>query len=233
MLKYLTFLVIVSCVYHQDKQSSNSYIKIDKVTPPDTLIRIFITNDLAQLKILTLKIMEQFELKVRPNIRLDDSLKIVVSNTLPPVMPVMFGQKVVWYPNKNKNKDERFYGEPTIFISPSVDTTIENGNLGKMSYTVALSLLIHELTHYFQLTYGEGTARNDGSNDINFIRSYTSQPVEFEAYAVCYYYFLYYAKRSLLLDIMSKKISSEKKMKLVINAGDSILYRRAGPIFYE
>lgn len=200
----------------------------------DTLIRLVPSNDLPQLIIQTKEIMQQLGIKIRPNVDLDDTIKVVTTDTLPSRTMAMFQRKHALYPlNMIGVIDQRFYETPIILKSLVLDTLINMGfEKGQMNYIIGVSGMIHEITHYLQLTYGKGTIVDTSSSTrIERIRNYVKQPVEFEANAVQGYYYLYYKNRAILDVIMASKLTSRKKSEFIINSFYTLWYRQDLEVF--
>jgi hypothetical protein len=148
--------------------------------------------EVDELKDETKNIMQLLQIDLRDSLQNDGTLKIEVMKSWDQhkdagaYFNFSNSFKVV-----DANSNVVSYLKPEIFIRPVFDSVLkEQNDTSKIAEIYAKSILVHELTHFFQkTTYKVGKTYKvvDPIND----------PVEKEAYAVQAFYFLthYYGKR--------------------------------------
>jgi len=176
--------------------------------------------------------MNAFHIQIRPNVKMDGALKFEVMELGGNFVGRFYVEDYSLVDNK---VELRYYKNPLLLIRPNIDTLLKMGfSKGQGNYVVAVSVIVHELTHYLQSTLPmEETQDTMKFSNIENRRKYVRKPEEFEAHAVGGYYSLYYLKRAVLEYIMMQDLPDESKMKWIINAEDAILYPGSGAIFPE
>lgn len=165
------------------------------------------------LKYVTQKIMSELKISIRKNIDKDDPLIIGTYTSIYPT--AKYGQKAITpyiFSQKKIDTFNRWYIEPSIFISNVIDSALKNKK-DKNLYINSLSTIIHELVHFFQVSYVSENEYIEGT--LENWNNHVTQPIELEAYSVeAYFYLSVFYKKELNI-IMNEKMSDfERKKKL-------------------
>jgi len=193
------------------------------------------SENIDDLTYMTKEIMNRLGIKIRPNVYLDDPISFTFDDFKNKGnIGANFVVTNAIYPNDSASL--RFYKKPEIvmkkFFYERLKKGIKKDTSNYFFYILGINIIIHELTHYLQLTY-PSTEYAD-SLDFSTLekrREYIKRPSEFEAYAVGYYYFLYYFRRPLLERIVISDLKNVIKMKIIINEADKLMYPASGEIF--
>jgi hypothetical protein len=189
--------------------------------------KLYLTKDTIDMKIMveqTKYIMNRLQIGIRKNIHKDDSLKISTYSS-PKLISAAYGQDFMWPYSNSKGLDTlgRAYKNPNIIMSELMDSILKNRiDTTKFVRVKAHSSILHELTHYLQITY---TSDDDYiPATLEGFRDYVLQPTEFEAYAVDSYFTLYLLNRKELDRIMKMQTTRNERFKMLINAYFDLVY---------
>ncbi|MEO6611200.1 MAG: hypothetical protein ABIT05_03675 [Chitinophagaceae bacterium] len=184
--------------------------------------------DLPGLVKETAGIMTSLGIKIRENMEKDDTLKLDVT-TKKEFFNAEFISHLVATPNKNSN--QRYYILPIIMISPTLDSVLFNKvDTNAFTRLKAFETIVHEITHFLQITLEDNYFRPTDMKDFN---KYASQLSEIEAYAVGGYYFLKYYNKKKLKTILKSKTSNLEKMKSLFKTLYETLYPWRPKIVFE
>lgn len=183
-----------------------------------------IDNDINILKKQTIDIMNRLEIPIRKNHIKDDSLILTVYKSS--LITANYGQEAIFpYIKSKKSIDtlNRIYKKPFIALSSVLyDIMIYKKDTSKIVIVKALGSVVHELTHYFQLTFVD--EKNYIHGNINNQVQHITQPIEFEAYAVDAYYYLFFIDKKSLKQILKRNNDKIKLYKELINKQWQIQY---------
>lgn len=181
--------------------------------------------DTAALRQQAFYIMKEIGCPIRPNYHLGDDLTIAKNDTLPEFSAHFKAASIV-RPDKNINL--RFYIKPQIDISSNMDSIFKGlGTFSDFDKLVAATHLLHEYVHFYQKTYPPDTIEYfrlipEYQSNVWAFAKYMRQPVEFEAFAVASYYFLYFYDRQKLIDLHNNNNDLMSRLILIMSA-----YRKA------
>ena len=215
MMKYVVFiLLIISCSLQKKTNTKKHYTKFD------------LTSAIQETK----SIMNHLSIRIRENIKMDDSLRVYV-NPAETNFNANFGSET---PEKGLKAPQnhielRYYILPLIEISSVMDSIIFNKkDTSYLIYMKGTSIIIHEISHYLQETWDDNYFKLRTMADE---KRYISQPTEIESYAVGSYYFLSHFKPVELKEIMSSNETIHRKYELLINAYRKYVYSEMPILF--
>jgi hypothetical protein len=223
----LLLLISAQCIFVSTIRPTSHAIDYS-----DSLIQLSLTKDVKQLTVLAKKIMVELGINQRTNTKMDDSITSMALIIPNGHLAIFLAEKTIF---PNNDTISRYYLKPRLIVNLQVDSILKVDEAKPTPiYVYANSAVVHELTHYLQATIELNPKQDTTSfRDIRNRRRYMSTPREFEAYSVGFYYLLFYTNRSRLQDIMDTNIQSKRKMKMLINVADSMLYPNSEPIFPE
>lgn len=165
----------------------------------------------------TKSVMRELKIEIRKNINRDDILLMKVDSTYPPFnsnftadIDTTMGSKFITY-----HYDLRQYNNPCIFVSPLLVPIIKKQiDTTNLIHIKAVSCLVHELTHYFQVT--SDSSYTEPTND-SMMKEYMYRPTEFEAFTVQAYFFLKKYDSEKLKKILKSTNPTRGQRELLIN----------------
>ena len=164
----------------------------------------------------TIKLMGIMQVKTRVNVNMDDTLVFIIDSSFKDIQGRFKTKDEFGVKFYNCDLKSRSYIQPLIVLSPALYSIIFI-NLDTIKYIKleAHSVIVHELTHYFDETWvdKDKTIKLDKGNVVQYI----SQPREFDAYAVGGYYLLRQHNKSFVKKTMNLKYTLECKKHLLIN----------------
>lgn len=172
---------------------------------------------IEQLKTETQQIMGILNIEIRPNISKDGELKVSAWDKLSgynAVFRIHSDIKGVIHPD---SPDSMYYLDPFILTSHSLKPILTyEVKVSQPQMTKAVSVIVHELTHYYQkgefeYLHGDKYIKHNGTND----KEYVSQLSELDAHAVMAYFFLKTINPTRLGEIMKNTNIQTIKEKLI------------------
>jgi len=166
--------------------------------------------------------MKKLNIPIRSNVGKDDTLQISIYPSK--FTTADYGQKMIFpYIQSKKSIDtvNRWYKEPTISISNSIDSAIKY-RVGYKYYINSLSSIIHELVHYYQLSYIDESEYLQPTNQ-NF-QQHLKQSIELEAYSTESYFYLSKFYINDLKKIMRMNVNDFEKRKALCNKANEIKF---------
>ncbi|MCD1117920.1 hypothetical protein [Chryseobacterium turcicum] len=162
--------------------------------------------------------MNILNIEVRPNIPEDGKLEVSAWDELSEynaVFRIHSDINGVIHPD---SPDSMYYLDPFILTSHSLKSilTYDETNVSELQMTKAGSVIVHELTHYYQkgefeYLHGEKYIKHNGTND----KEYICQLSELDAHAVMAYFFLKTINPTRLREIMTNTNIQTIKEKLI------------------
>lgn len=213
-LSYMKYLLIIFLF-------NSTFLFSQKPNKRDTIY----LNDLI---VQTIDIMNELKIEFRKNYVRDSAIEFIVNKNLLAFNAYFKGKggKLKYsYPQNDLRL--RFYSNPCIVISSSLDSVLMGKkDTSNIVYHKALSTIVHELTHYLQVTMN--IFHPQSYIPTKFTR-YTldkmmSDPIEVEGYSVGAYFYLRKYYPIELAEIMESSQSTKTKIRLLINAFYKAVY---------
>ena len=173
----------------------------------------------SNLQSKTVEIMNRLNIHIRKNIAKDNHFNLTIRNDTSLEADFKYdkiGSKIV---QGVFDTSGRWYVNPTIILTSMLDSIASKKKYtSRKVYIRSLSIIVHELTHYYQTTFVNDNYYAPDIIPLNMFRRYIRQPVEFEAFAVGSFYYLSVLCKKTLKRIMKGNITIDKKFELLINA---------------